>query len=212
MADQSLAEAASKGDLSRVKAILAAQPKLLNQPDASGRTALHLAAIEGHTKVVQFLIDSGASVGTQDKLGKTAVHAAAANGNMAALDMLKRKGADMMCRCGAVAAQRCRAAGRPTERADTHARRDTYRYTALHWAAGHGHDGCVIWLLSNGCEGGVDVVARLTRCCAAARGDRATAQLMRRRRTSTAARRCTGRPTACISALSSCCLRVARTR
>lgn len=47
----------------------------------ANRTALHLAARNGHTEVVADLLKSGADVNATDHDGMTALHRAAANGN-----------------------------------------------------------------------------------------------------------------------------------
>jgi len=54
--------AARKGDVKKVKALLAADPKLVSDKDSNGDTALHQAALHGQLAVVQVLIDAGADV------------------------------------------------------------------------------------------------------------------------------------------------------
>jgi hypothetical protein len=61
-----LIEAAERGDLASVTAILRGQPQLINQRDESGATALHYAAFGGHRAVVQELVRQGADINATD--------------------------------------------------------------------------------------------------------------------------------------------------
>ena len=54
-------EAAELGDLEKVKACLAKDPKQINTVDAKGRTVLARAALGGKKKVVEFLLEKGAT-------------------------------------------------------------------------------------------------------------------------------------------------------
>jgi ankyrin repeat protein len=53
--------AAHAGDVGRLRALLVAHPDLIDLPNAQGRTALMLAAQEGHPDVVQWLLLAGAN-------------------------------------------------------------------------------------------------------------------------------------------------------
>jgi ankyrin repeat protein len=55
-------DAARKGDVKKVKELLASDPKLVNDKDKSGDTPLHQAALHGQLAVAQVLIDAGADV------------------------------------------------------------------------------------------------------------------------------------------------------
>jgi ankyrin repeat protein len=67
-----LTKAAENGALENVRAILNANPSLVNQKDDSGATALHFAAFNGHRDVVYFLLDRGAQINCTDgKFGAT---------------------------------------------------------------------------------------------------------------------------------------------
>jgi ankyrin repeat protein len=59
-------DAARKGDVKKVKELLASDPKLVNDKDKSGDTALHQAALHGQLAVVQALIDAGANVNAKN--------------------------------------------------------------------------------------------------------------------------------------------------
>lgn len=51
----------------------------INTPDvATGRTALHIAAVNGHKELVAMMISMGANVNPQDAKGDTPLHLAAA--------------------------------------------------------------------------------------------------------------------------------------
>jgi len=55
-------DAARKGDLKKVKALLAADSKIVNDRDNNGDTPLHLAALHNQLPVAQALLDAGADV------------------------------------------------------------------------------------------------------------------------------------------------------
>jgi ankyrin repeat protein len=62
-------EAATKGDLKKVQAILASDPKAFSAQDKNGDTPLHLAALHGQDKVVQALLDAGADPNAKNHYG-----------------------------------------------------------------------------------------------------------------------------------------------
>ncbi|HMG84504.1 MAG TPA: ankyrin repeat domain-containing protein [Terracidiphilus sp.] len=55
-------DAARKGDVKKVKELLASDPRLVNDKDKNGDTPLHQAALHGQLAVAQALIDAGANV------------------------------------------------------------------------------------------------------------------------------------------------------
>ncbi len=59
-------DAARKGDLKKVKEILAADPKAISAQDNNGDTALHQAALHGQYAVAEFLIGAGADVNAKN--------------------------------------------------------------------------------------------------------------------------------------------------
>jgi ankyrin repeat protein len=61
-----LIEAATRGELAEIKAVLDSHPELVNQRDQSGATALHYAAFGGHRSVVQELVTRGAEINATD--------------------------------------------------------------------------------------------------------------------------------------------------
>ncbi|EFN51583.1 hypothetical protein CHLNCDRAFT_59197 [Chlorella variabilis] len=78
-----LIAAASAGDLRRLRAVLASRPELVDARTAlpcsvaSGYSALHFAAFNGHMACVRALLAAGADVRARDDRGATALHWAA---------------------------------------------------------------------------------------------------------------------------------------
>ena len=94
-----LCEAAFEGDLEQIKRLLAngVDP---NESDYDGRTALHLAACEGHTQLVSFLLEAKAEINATDRFGGTALEDAVRhNGEVRnakhVQTMLRENGADL---------------------------------------------------------------------------------------------------------------------
>jgi len=59
-------EAAQRGDLESVKALLERDGQLAREKDASGATALHYAAHGGHRRIVELLAERGANMNCRD--------------------------------------------------------------------------------------------------------------------------------------------------
>jgi ankyrin repeat protein len=62
-------DAARKGDAKKVKELLAADPKIINDRDSNGDTALHIAALHNQLAVAQALLDAGADVNAKNGYG-----------------------------------------------------------------------------------------------------------------------------------------------
>lgn len=69
---EQLCSAAARGSLLRLQSYQLAGADLA-QPDHSGRTALHVAALHGHLEVVKFLTANYDDINAKDKLGLTAL-------------------------------------------------------------------------------------------------------------------------------------------
>ncbi|BAT91911.1 hypothetical protein VIGAN_07055300 [Vigna angularis var. angularis] len=85
--------AAKQGDLVDVmKVLMESHPELSMTVDLSNTTALHTAAIQGHTEIVKFLLEAESSLATIARSnGKTALHSAARNGHVAVVKALLEK-------------------------------------------------------------------------------------------------------------------------
>ncbi|XP_041711035.1 60 kDa lysophospholipase isoform X1 [Coregonus clupeaformis] len=89
----SLACAASKiGDVEALDAIKLMGSNL-SLGDYDGRTPLHIAACEGHLKVVQYLLGQGASVYARDRYGDTPLHNAVCFRHKEVVKLLRKAGA-----------------------------------------------------------------------------------------------------------------------
>ncbi len=101
--------AAAEGNLTKVKAILAANPDQISASDKDGWTALHYAANAGQSPMVEFLLSKGADVNSKThekqslfkperESGWTVLHMAANVGNDKLVKLLLAKGADVNAR------------------------------------------------------------------------------------------------------------------
>jgi serine/threonine protein kinase len=84
--------AASRGDLVGLKR-LAVKCSRLDIADYDYRTALHLAASEGHPHVVSYLLESGVDVDPRDRWGGTPLDDAMSHGHHEVIRLLKSYGA-----------------------------------------------------------------------------------------------------------------------
>jgi ankyrin repeat protein len=128
--DLDLAEAAVVGDVARVRALLDADPAMLDTPVHDGWTALHLAAFTGQRDVAAALVARGASVAawSMNSTANQPLHAALAGREEPALvRLLVESGADVNARA---------AAG----------------WTPLHLAASRGNVALVDYLLERGAD------------------------------------------------------------
>jgi ankyrin repeat protein len=106
-----LIEKATSGSEETISACLKKIPSLVKIRDQRGCTALHLALLLGHSKLIEILLESGAEINARLPHGGTYLHSAAAVGNC---DLLKR-----LIKYGI----------------DVHDAGDTHGNTALHVAA-----------------------------------------------------------------------------
>ncbi|XP_015435614.1 PREDICTED: LOW QUALITY PROTEIN: protein TANC2 [Dufourea novaeangliae] len=68
---------------------------LLDQRDSAGRTALMLAASEGHTNLIELFLDKGSILESRDKEGLTAICWACVRGRLTAVQNFIDRGADV---------------------------------------------------------------------------------------------------------------------
>jgi len=84
---EGIMDAASRGDVDKVRKILSQKPDLVNAKDVNGATPLHMAANPlsrgfigapgNYSETVSLLLNSGAEVNAKDNDGDTTLHAAA---------------------------------------------------------------------------------------------------------------------------------------
>ena len=61
------------GDLSKVEALIAMAPELINSKDNRGSTPLILATYYDHAHIANLLLENGAEIDTKDASGNTAL-------------------------------------------------------------------------------------------------------------------------------------------
>nr|KYP71517.1 Ankyrin-2 [Cajanus cajan] len=131
----------------------------LDSVDGEGRTAIHVAAGEGHVRVIQFCVSMGGNPNLVDWKGWSPLHYAAWGGHVEAVECLLE--------CSNVKGVRDREGRRAScvaaEREESEARRrlldllrDQNGWSPLHWAAFKGRIKSVKVLLEHGAE--VDTV------------------------------------------------------
>ncbi len=126
--DAPVADAAMRGDVQEVKALLEKGADV-NAAQGDGMTALHWAAENGNAELVKTLLYAGANVEAATRDGAyTALHLAARAGHAGAIEALVAGGADVG------------------------ARTTTRGATPLHFAVGSGHLDAVKALLDHGAE------------------------------------------------------------
>ena len=92
-------DAAMKGDLQTVKALLEQDPALVNvEKPPNKKTALHYAAQGGHRDVVEFLLEKGAEVSRPNIIGETPLHYAATVESPDVAILLLARGANLNAR------------------------------------------------------------------------------------------------------------------
>ncbi|EDW26880.1 GL14545 [Drosophila persimilis] len=90
---EQLCAAAARGSLTRLKSYQYAGADL-SQPDPSGRTVLHVAALHGFPEVVEYVLPYFESASEKDLLGLSALNYAERGGHAALVDLLKAAGCE----------------------------------------------------------------------------------------------------------------------
>lgn len=161
---QSLIQAAKRGDAQAVRALARQAGSDVNAAEADGSTALHYAANRGDADVVDALLSAGAKATVANSYGVTPLSLAASAGNAAVIERLLKAGADANA---AVAGETALMSAARSGRADairalltagakvdvTDPRRGQ---TALMWAAAAGNVDGMRALI----EGGANIKAR----------------------------------------------------
>jgi ankyrin repeat protein len=88
-------DAAKKGDLERLKKIIASDPSFVNSTDRDKMTPLHHAIDEGKLEAASLLIVHGAEIEAVNYKRETPLHIAAYEGNHEAVKLLLEHGADL---------------------------------------------------------------------------------------------------------------------
>ncbi|XP_070579349.1 dentin sialophosphoprotein-like isoform X2 [Ptychodera flava] len=88
-------EATKNGDLDRVKALVARNKSLVNEPDEVGRTPLHIAAEHNQLDILKWLPLNGADINHETRTGYTCMHTAALSGHVRCMNALSVMGASV---------------------------------------------------------------------------------------------------------------------
>ena len=120
-------DAVRRGNVNKVKSILAKRPELINAKDNDGNNPLHVAAAWGYKNIVELLIAKGAYVNAKGNWGMIPLHLAAGEGLKEIVELLISRGADV----------NTKAVGNSDQ-------------TPLHLAAAMGHKEVVDVLISKG--------------------------------------------------------------
>ena len=147
-------DAAKKGDVAKVQALLKGNPNLaLSRDDEFGNTPLHGAAGTGHKEVAELLLAGKADVNARNNGGATPLHWAAAGGQETLVEFLLTNGAQVNAASNDGSTPLHGAANGKVAQlllahaADVHARKHDSS-TPLHAAALHGHKDVVELLLT----------------------------------------------------------------
>eukprot|EP00802_Teleaulax_amphioxeia_P008010 Tamp_08018.p1 GENE.Tamp_08018~~Tamp_08018.p1 ORF type:complete len:643 (-),score=136.48 Tamp_08018:467-2137(-) len=88
-----LCRAAARGDLEALRKCIVAEGVRVNACDYDRRSALHLAAAEGHASVAEFLVGARADVNARDRWGNTPLRDAERGWHVKVVKLLQQRGA-----------------------------------------------------------------------------------------------------------------------
>jgi uncharacterized protein len=156
-----VADAAEHSDWPKVRALLKVSTATVNAPQVDGMTALHWAAYQDNSDIVDLLVRAGANVKAANRYGVTPLSMACTNGNAAIADLLLKAGADpngalpggetalmTAARTGSLAVVNALLA----RGAVADAKDERRGQTALMWAAAEGHADVVQRLIAAGAD------------------------------------------------------------
>jgi ankyrin repeat protein len=155
--DTALHQAAITGRAAVVRLLLTVKDLKVNLKSKRKRTALSLAAENGHETIVQMLIEKGAELETKDSDGRTALQLATMGQHVEVVLILLEKGAKVKAKGedGKTVLHLAAENGHEAvvrllleHEADVNAE-ERDGETALHWAAKNGHEGVVRLLLEH---------------------------------------------------------------
>ncbi|MFO8057673.1 MAG: solute carrier family 23 protein, partial [bacterium] len=86
-------EHVAQGDTAAVEKLLAKNPELARERNASSQTPLHPAAETGNIEIVKMMIENGSPLNAKDDRCSTPLHKAAAAGELETVKLLIKKGA-----------------------------------------------------------------------------------------------------------------------
>lgn len=141
-----------------MKDVIAKKEVPVDKADYDFRTALHLAAAEGHFEIVKFLVENGAQVNAVDRWNRTPLEDALRGKHNQIIDYLIQKGGRTFMSEEEIANRLCIAAGegeletiKLLVKAGANINAGNYDgRTALHSACAVGNQRVVEFLLQNG--------------------------------------------------------------
>jgi len=150
-------DAASDGDLAKVKTLLGENPDLISRKDNEGMTPLHWAAQNDRQPVAELLLASQTDIDAKDNNGNTPLELAVVYGHKSLAELLLANRADARAKNNVGGTPLHAAAGNGIKEivelllanhADVDAKTNTYQ-TPLVFAASHGQKEIVELLLAN---------------------------------------------------------------